>query len=45
MLLVLVLVPGPKFIVCNFSACSSDVSDGNEIFHDVSPPYEPLVGS
>jgi hypothetical protein len=28
-----------------FSACSSDVSHDNEIFHDVSPPYEPLVGS
>jgi hypothetical protein len=28
-----------------FSACSSDVSDDNEIFFDVSPPYEPPVGS
>jgi hypothetical protein len=28
-----------------FSACSADVSDDNEIFYDVSPPYEPLVGS
>jgi hypothetical protein len=28
-----------------FSACSSDVSDDNEIFYDVSRPYEPLVGS
>jgi hypothetical protein len=28
-----------------FSACSSDVSDDNEIFYDVSPPYKPLVGS
>jgi hypothetical protein len=28
-----------------FSACSSDISDDNEIFCYVSPPYEPLVGS
>jgi hypothetical protein len=28
-----------------FSACSSDVSDDNERIYDVSPPYEPFVGS
>jgi hypothetical protein len=28
-----------------FSACSSEVSDDNETFYDVSPPYEPFVGS
>jgi hypothetical protein len=28
-----------------FSACSSDVSNDNETFYDVSPPYEPFVGS
>jgi hypothetical protein len=28
-----------------FSACSSDFSDDNETFYDVSPPYEPLDGS
>jgi hypothetical protein len=27
------------------SACSSDLSDDNEIFFEVSPPNEPLVGS
>jgi hypothetical protein len=28
-----------------FSACSSNVSNDNETFYDVSPPYEPFVGS